>query len=202
MKKLVIIEGLHDGIFLKNIIDRSGIGNLKYYYYQNRGNKEQKMYKETNLLKTFLSEENELEFLIKEEGGKSFVKNFFLGNIINFSLNYSSLELTVIFDHDGKHPTEEIKQWKDEFESKNTNNVKFENVSNPVKITKGLYWRKFDLYQIRGKNKVKLNYFHLVTFDKSLESEVAEFCNKRKKQVTEQDIQDFASQVPLKNLFP
>lgn len=54
MKRLVIIEGLHDGIFLKNIIDRGGIGNLKYYYYQNRGNKEQKMYKETNLLKHFL----------------------------------------------------------------------------------------------------------------------------------------------------
>lgn len=201
MKRLVIIEGLHDGIFLKHVIGRGGIGNLNYYYYQNRGNKKQKMYKETNLLRTFLSEENKLDFLIKEEGGKSFVKNFFLGNIINFSLNYSSLELTVIFDHDGKHPTEEITKWKEDFKSKN-NNVTFENIGNPVKITKGLYWRKFELYQNRGKNKVKLNYFYLITFDKSLESEVAEFCNKRKKQITERDIQDFASQVHFKSLFP
>jgi hypothetical protein len=200
LKKLVIIEGLHDGIFLKKIMDNS-IGNSEYLYYKNRGKKEQKRYSETDILRKFISEKNKLDFLIKEEGGKSFVKNFFLGNIINFSLNYSSLELTVIFDHDGKHPTQEITQWKKDFESKN-NNVTFDNVSNPVKITKGLYWRKFDLYQIRGKNTVKLNYFHLVTFDKSLESEVAEFCNKSKKQITEQDIQDFASQVPLKNLFP
>ena len=69
-------------------------------------------------------------------------------------------------------------------------------------IISGLYSREFFLTINQGKDNRNLTSFSFISFDKSLECEVAKLCHKSENEIDENDIKFFASKIKFNDLIP
>ena len=202
MKALILLEGNNDGIFLKEIIQNTAFPNIRPNYYKNQGTKPQKKVEETKLLRGFCRKDCEYNLLIKEEGGKGFVLSLFHNVIVNFLIANKNIHLTVIFDHDGNDPTKEIEKINKNLQDKTFGRIELKPAVPKKQIIPGLYSREFFLTINQGKYNRNLTSFSFISFDKSLECEVAKLCHKSENEIDENDIKFFASKIKFNDLIP
>ena len=83
-KSIFIVEGKHDSPFISALlIDKYKIVQLHKVclFFKNEGNKKRKYGKETEALRDLFAQSSTFSYLVKSEGGKSFVLPL-LGSII------------------------------------------------------------------------------------------------------------------------
>jgi hypothetical protein len=173
LKFLYLAEGQHDLNFLNITLGQNYSFELsKIKLYCNEGVKTEKAMNESLLIRRLMGECSPYDTLIKAEEGK---RNLFslLGKIcIPTAQNNQNLNLTTVFDHDGKEP-----------------NRDFDAIFNTVRRThpqltfKLIFDRKisdcqhvdvghtasYSILKINGEKKVELNKIHFFCFFESLE---------------------------------
>ena len=82
MKKIIICEGEHDGIFIKQLLKKLGFNNKEIYLFnQKKVSMLGKKRAETDILGRFISKENPYKVLVKLEGGKHSAIKIFSSNM-------------------------------------------------------------------------------------------------------------------------
>lgn len=201
MKALFLVEGENDGIFLQEIISRAGNKRVKPYFYRNDGTKMEKRDQETKLLRQFRRKEDPHNVFVKEEGGHDFVVRLFTNLVVNFLMQSYNLSLTLLFDHDGRDPYQEIQKINNDVKGKTSGKIRFEATPPEKRILNGFYRRDFSLIKQSGGVDRPVNHFSFASFDTSLETVASGYSSKPEQELAAEDIRSLAFRVDLRELL-
>jgi hypothetical protein len=111
LKLLYLVEGEHDEVFIRHILTRESFPkNRSIKTFKNDGKVNQKRREEQKVIASFLQDGSPYDVLIKVENGKNFVISLMNNVCINIPENYKNVRLVVVFDHDGKKPSDEFNE--------------------------------------------------------------------------------------------
>lgn len=106
-KPIIVVEGKNDMEFVCILLSKFNKNLAKIKTFDNVGNKKEKKYKETDLIRKLMQKSSPIDTLIKAENGKSNVFSL-ICSIMSFIISSRELKLYVIFDHDYKNPSDDI----------------------------------------------------------------------------------------------
>ena len=164
MKKIIICEGKHDGIFFEQLLKNLNFSkdDFKIFDPENQKKKDKKS-AETRELNSFIEKYNQNKILIKLEGGKHFAIKIFSTNMRYCVENISPEGLILMIDLDG----EEVEKRKNSLiETLNGR------MTMPMNLDFSHKMENDHLYHLKTKvsqNNSELGQFHIILFKKSLE---------------------------------